>query len=170
MSVTTVTGFDGAPPADAAAALAPSCASTQWQSLLVARRPYGDLDALDRASDAALTTLTWDDVLEALAAHPRIGQRAAGDDVESRWSRSEQAAAATTDDDVTSRLRDGNVAYEDRFGWVFLICATGKSPGQVLEALDARLQHDADTEQIEVREQLRQIVRLRLAKTFGGTP
>ena len=167
MPASTVPLFDASPPADAAGTLAPCCASTAWQALLVARRPYGDLDSLFRASDAALVTLTWDDVLEALAAHPRIGQRATGDDVESRWSRAEQSAAASTDTDVTTRLRDGNTAYEERFGWVFLICATGKAPAEVLAALTARLGHDVDAEQAEVREQLRQIVRLRLAKTFG---
>lgn len=162
----TVSTFDALPPDEATARLAPCCASTSWQALVVARRPYGDLDALERASDAALTTLSWDDVLEALAAHPRIGRRADGDDVESRWSRAEQSAAATTDADVTARLREGNVAYENRFGWVFLICATGKSPTDVLTALTARLDHEVDAEQEEVREQLGQIVRLRLGKTF----
>ena len=135
---------------------------------MVARRPYGDLDSLLRASDAALVTLTWDDVLEALAAHPRIGQRAAGDDVEARWSRSEQSAAATPDESVASRLHDANVAYEERFGWVFLIRATGRSSDEVLGALTARLANDVDAEQAEVREQLRQIVRLRLGKVFAS--
>lgn len=166
MPASTVPLFDASPPAEAAVALGPCCASTAWQDLVVARRPYGDLDSLARASDAALVTLTWDGVLEALAAHPRIGQRAGGDDVESRWSRAEQSAAATDDADVTTRLREGNVAYEERFGWVFLICATGKSPEAVLASLTGRLGNEPDVEQVEVREQLRQIVRLRLTKTF----
>ncbi|MHA3702876.1 2-oxo-4-hydroxy-4-carboxy-5-ureidoimidazoline decarboxylase [Jatrophihabitans sp. YIM 134969] len=166
MTVSTVSGFDALAPDDARAVLAPCCASTAWQTLVVGRRPFGSLAAVEQASDAALVTLTWDDVLEALAAHPRIGQRATGDGVESRWSRGEQAAAATTDTSVAARLREANVGYEDRFGWVFLICATGKSPDEVLAAVTARMGNDVDAERVEVREQLRQIVRLRLGKVF----
>ena len=166
MTVPTTTGFDVLPAPDAAARLAPCCASVRWQEAVVAGRPYGGLDALVPASDTALAALAWDDVLQALAAHPRIGQRAGGDDVESRWSRAEQSAAATTDEGVAAQLRAGNVAYEERFGWVFLVCATGLTPEQVLAALTTRLGHDVATEQVEVREQLRLIVRLRLAKAF----
>lgn len=167
MPVTTPPVFDALPAADAAAQLVPCCASVRWQHSVVAGRPYGGLDPLVAASDAALADLGWDDVLEALAAHPRIGQKASGDDVESRWSRAEQSAAATADADVTARLRAGNVAYEERFGWVFLICATGLAPQQVLAALTTRLGNDVAAEQAEVREQLRLIVRLRLTKAFG---
>lgn len=168
MPVTTPPAFDALPALDAVAQLAPCCASGRWQQTVVTGRPYGGLEELVAASDAALATLGWDDVLEALAAHPRIGQKASGDDVESRWSRAEQSTAATTDADVTARLRAGNVAYEDRFGWVFLVCATGLAPEHVLAALTARLRNDVAAEQVEVREQLRLIVRLRLAKAFGA--
>lgn len=164
----TASTFDTLPPAAATAAVQACCASRRWQALVVAGRPYGSFAALAAASDTALASLDWNDVLEALAAHPRIGRRAAGDGVEARWSRSEQAAAATRDADVAARLHAGNVAYEERFGWVFLVCATGKSPEQVLASLSSRLDHDVPTEQAEVREQLRQIVRLRLGKAFSA--
>lgn len=164
----TASTFDTLTSAEATAALEPCCASRRWQSLVVAGRPYGSPTALAAASDAALGALDWRDVLEALAAHPRIGQRAAGDGTEARWSRSEQAAAATTDADLAAQLRDGNVAYEQRFGWVFLICATGRTPDAILAALRARLGNDVAAEQAEVREQLRQIVRLRLEKAFSA--
>lgn len=160
--------FDALPPDDAAALIAPCCASTRWIRELVDTRPHHDLAGLLRASDRTLAQLGWDDVLEALAAHPRIGRRAEGEGTEARWSRTEQAAAATDDADVTARLARANADYEDRFGWVFLIFATGKSPEDVLTAAERRLANDETAERHEVRDQLRQIVSLRLTRLFGG--
>jgi len=155
----------------AAALLRPCCASTRWAQLLVAGRPYGSLGRLQSASDAAFAGLGWPDLREALAAHPRIGDRAAGPGRESAWSRQEQAAAGATvaapgGAVVADALRAGNEAYEEQFGHVFLICAAGRPAEQILAALRGRLGHSPEAEQEVVREELRQIARLRLAKTF----
>ena len=113
-------GLDDVPPHVARVILLPVCASERWIASVVAGRPYGELSALVAASDVALAELTWPDVEEALAGHPRIGDRAAGADREAAWSRQEQSAAAAGAADVQAELRAVNVAYEDRFGWVFL--------------------------------------------------
>jgi 2-oxo-4-hydroxy-4-carboxy-5-ureidoimidazoline decarboxylase len=122
------------------------------------------LAALVARSDEVLAGLGWPDLEEALAAHPRIGQRAAGADRESAWSRQEQSGAA--DAAVAAALREGNVEYERRFGHVFLICATGRSPDEILAALRDRLGNDDGVERDVVRGELTEIVRLRLAKTL----
>jgi 2-oxo-4-hydroxy-4-carboxy-5-ureidoimidazoline decarboxylase len=169
-----VAELDRAPAEDAAGWLRPSCASTGWIERVIDGRPYGSLSSLTAASDRAIAALSWPDIEEALAVHPRIGDRAIsgppgtpGRDREASWSRQEQAAAAHAGADVQAALRAGNAEYEERFGHVFLICATGRPATEILSALHARLGHDPVTEREVVRAELAQIVRLRLAKTFG---
>lgn len=139
------------------------CASRRWAGEVAAHQPYSDLESLCQISDAAIDALPWPEVLAVVSAHPRIGERAAGESREARWSRSEQAAAAT-DLRRASRLQEANVEYERRFGHVFLICATGLSAGDVLAALQQRLTNEPLAEQQVVREELRMIARLRLAR------
>lgn len=160
-------GLNAADAATAGEMLGPCCASLRWAADVVAARPYASPDALVRRSDEALAALSWDDVAEALAAHPRIGQRAEGAGREASWSRQEQSAASSAPADVQARLRDGNVAYEDRFGHVFLVCATGRSPEEILAGLQERMGHEPPQEREVVRTELAAIVRLRLAKAFG---
>ncbi|RFU43132.1 2-oxo-4-hydroxy-4-carboxy-5-ureidoimidazoline decarboxylase [Actinomadura logoneensis] len=156
------------PPDEAEAELLACCASRRWAAEVAAGRPYARLADLQAAGAKALAGLEWSDVLEALGAHPRIGERAAGGGREARWSRGEQAGAASAGDDTARALAEGNLAYERRFGHVFLICATGKSAGEVLAELRVRLGNDAGTEREAVRAELAAITRLRLAKLIGG--
>lgn len=142
------------------------CASARWAGEMAAHQPYHDLETMGRVSDTVLTALPWTEVLAALSAHPRIGERAAGDSREASWSRTEQSAAIA-DAGGAAELREANIEYEKRFGHVFLICATGLSAGEVLAALRQRLSSDPETEQQVVRDELRKIVRLRLAKLVG---
>lgn len=152
--------------AEAARFIAACCASTRWQACVVEGRPYLTDVALLNVAEEALATLPWSDVLEAVGAHARIGDRPVGDDQETRWSRSEQAGTADASRDVAARLRAGNLAYQERFGFVFLISATGKSGDQILAALRERLSHEVAVEQGVVRAELWQIVRRRLARAF----
>jgi 2-oxo-4-hydroxy-4-carboxy-5-ureidoimidazoline decarboxylase len=161
-----VAGLDALDPRAAASALRPCCASRAWLDALVGGRPYRDLVTLTAAAESALVALDWPAVLEALDAHPRIGERAAGSGTEARWSRGEQSTAAGADQRVLAELHAGNVAYEQRFGHVFLICATGRSAPEIMAELTDRLDHDFDQEQAVVRAELQAIVRLRLAKAF----
>ena len=158
----SIAEFDAVPVTDAAAELLPCCASRRWIGRIVSGRPYRSFELLAAASDAVLAQLRWSDIEEALAAHPRIGERRLTD----AWSREEQAGAARADAEVERALREGNRAYEQRFGHVFLICATGLSAAQMLDALRARLGNSTDLEQAVVRVELAKIVRLRLAKAF----
>lgn len=160
-------GLDDVPADVARETLRPVCASERWIAGVVDGRPHGDLTALVAASDAALAALDWADVEQALGAHPRIGDRAAGEHREAAWSRQEQSAAAAGEADVLAELKAANVAYERRFGWVFLICAAGRPAEQILVAANARLLNDDETEQDVVRAELRDIVRLRLRKAFA---
>jgi 2-oxo-4-hydroxy-4-carboxy-5-ureidoimidazoline decarboxylase len=143
--------------------LAACCASRRWVAVL-AGRSYADLGELRAASKRALDDLEWADVEEALAAHPRIGERARGGTREAGWSRAEQSGA----DGAARRVRDaliaGNQAYEERFGHVFLICASGLSAEEMLGELRSRLGNDATAERAVVREELTKIVDLRLVK------
>lgn len=133
------------------------CGSSRWVEQLLERRPFHEPDALLDTADQVWSQLSSDDHLEAFAAHPRIGERS-----NSRWSQREQAGADDADDDVRRRLHEGNVAYEQRFGHVFLIRAAGWSATEMLAALEERLEHDAATELAIAAEQQRQITRLRL--------
>lgn len=155
--------------ADAAAAmLHPCCASTAWARAVAAGRPYADLTTLTAASDAAVADLSWADVQEALAAHPRIGDRPkVAATVEKRWSQGEQAGVADADSEVLTALADGNAAYEARFGHVYLVCASGRSAEELLGILQDRLDNDPAHEQDVVRGELAAITRLRLAKLFA---
>jgi 2-oxo-4-hydroxy-4-carboxy-5-ureidoimidazoline decarboxylase len=164
--VLPVSALDEAPPAEARDLLRPCCGSSAWVVAMVGSRPYGTLDALIERSDGAIALLDWPDVEEALAAHPRIGQRPGGSDQESAWSRQEQSATADLDATTADDLTAGNLAYQERFGHVFLIRATGRSAQEMLAELRERLGNDVETERGVVRSELAQIVRLRLAKAF----
>src|ERR1700749_4033944 len=126
------------------------CESEAFARAIAAGRPYRDAAALLAASDAAIGALSWDDILESLNAHPRIGDRTSGQ------SAAEQAGAPA----------DGNFAYEERSGYIFLICASGLSGQDMLSALQARLDHEPDAERAVVRTELAQITRLRLPNSL----
>jgi 2-oxo-4-hydroxy-4-carboxy-5-ureidoimidazoline decarboxylase len=160
------TAFDALSAPAAEALLRAACASSAWIEAMVIGRPYGSFDALAARSDETLAGLTWPDLEEALAAHPRIGDRAGGEDRAATWSREEQSGTGAAPADVAAALRDGNAEYEQRFGHIFLICATGRTAEQLLTALRERLANDDPAEREVVRRELTAIVRLRLAKTF----
>jgi 2-oxo-4-hydroxy-4-carboxy-5-ureidoimidazoline decarboxylase len=153
--------FNALSRADVERELFACCASRRWVRIVADGRPYstpGDLlDAAGRAAKA----LDWDDVSEALDAHPRIGDRARGDGRAASWSRGEQAGV-TADD--AAGLAEGNAAYEKRFGHVFLICASGRTSGEMLTELRTRLGNDPATERGVVHGELVKITELRLRK------
>src|SRR5579875_1778882 len=115
------------------------------------------------AADAAFAALSWDDIVEAMTAHPRIGERPPG----GGWSAAEQSGAAQASEAVRRDLAAGNLAYEKRFGHVFLICAAGLSGQQLLDQLRARLGNDENAERAVVRGELLKITRLRMTKLLG---
>jgi 2-oxo-4-hydroxy-4-carboxy-5-ureidoimidazoline decarboxylase len=160
--------LNAAEPEQAERELLTCCAAPRWADELIVRRPYRDVDTMITVSDAIFAELGWADIEQALAAHPRIGERAAGASREAGWSRAEQSAARTQDETIAAELRAGNAEYEQRFGRVFLICATGLSAQEILAELRKRLDNDEDTERAVTREELRKIVALRLRKLVAS--
>ncbi|SDN65196.1 2-oxo-4-hydroxy-4-carboxy-5-ureidoimidazoline decarboxylase [Allokutzneria albata] len=160
--------FNALPDPDARSDLLACCAHPLWAERVSRARPFPDADALVVCGAKELAALDWAQLRVAVDAHPRIGQRPEGTGQEARWSRGEQSAAATEDERVRAELVAGNIAYEDRFGHVFLICATGLSAARVLDALRERLGNDEAAERAVVREELGRIVELRLRKLVAG--
>lgn len=142
-----------------------ACASVpRWAAEICHARPYADVQkALDAARHAA-SPWTEDEIDAALADHPRIGEQAESTHGErsAQHSQAEQAGVDTSDDDVTRRLAEGNRAYEERFGHVFLIRAAGRSASEILDSLEQRRTHDPQTERRIAAQQLREIAVLRL--------
>jgi 2-oxo-4-hydroxy-4-carboxy-5-ureidoimidazoline decarboxylase len=138
----------------------------RWVEEVAAGAPYLDLDALVRVADRAARRLTPGEVTEALAQHPRIGERPSGGGVGAALSRQEQSAAQTDDPALVAAMAHGNRAYEERFGRIFLIRAAGRSRPEVLAELERRLTLDDDAEVAEVAAQLREIALLRLRTLF----
>lgn len=135
----------------------------RWADELVSARPYPDRSSLLTAARTGAGPLSAEEIELALARHPRIGEPPGGDDAEAHLARSEQSNVDSSDAAAKKRLTDGNRAYEDKFGRVFLIRAAGRSTSDVLTALDRRLANDEDSELAVVAEELRDIAALRLA-------
>jgi 2-oxo-4-hydroxy-4-carboxy-5-ureidoimidazoline decarboxylase len=165
----TVETFNAMPATRLEDELLACLAAPSWGAAIAARRPYRDRAELRAVADTAAAALNWDDVLLGLSAHPRIGERAAGASKEAAWSRAEQSAAAASADDVLkAELADVNRRYEERFGHVFLIFASGRSQAEILAAARERLGHDDATERAIVTDQLRQIALLRLERVLDA--
>ena len=155
----TLASFNAAPPGEAVAVMLSCCASRRFAGAMAAGRPYPSLAAAEAAIRSVFASLTWDDVLEAMAEHPRIGDRAAGQ------SAAEQAGVAGSS---RAGLAAGNARYEERFGHVFLICATGLSGERMLAALGERLGNDPATERVVATAELEKITLLRARKALGS--
>jgi 2-oxo-4-hydroxy-4-carboxy-5-ureidoimidazoline decarboxylase len=162
-----------APPA-ARAALQRCCGSSRWVEAMMAARPFRTEERLRAAAARAFVPLERADWLEAFAHHPRIGDRAA---LEARfastrsWSAAEQGAVDRAGPDVLEALAAANRDYEERFGYVFIVCATGKGPDEMLALARARLDNDPGNELHVAAAEQRRITELRLAKLLeGGLP
>ncbi|GGW63687.1 2-oxo-4-hydroxy-4-carboxy-5-ureidoimidazoline decarboxylase [Streptomyces lucensis JCM 4490] len=141
-------------------ALHEACASTAWARRLLAARPYATAEELYAASDAAMAELTTADLEEAMAGHPPIGRPRPGDPASAREQRGMAGASA----ELRAEMLDLNLAYQERFGHVFLICATGKSAEQMRDAVRARIGNPPEREREIVRIELGRINRIRLAR------
>jgi 2-oxo-4-hydroxy-4-carboxy-5-ureidoimidazoline decarboxylase len=155
----TLASFNALPDDGAVAVMRTCCASHRFAHAMAAGRPYPSLAAAEAAATAVFESLTWDDVLEAMAGHPRIGARSV-----TAESAAEQSGVA---DESRAALAAGNADYEERFGHVFLICATGLSGEQMLGALRARLSNTAAAERAVVTAELRKITLLRVGNALS---
>jgi 2-oxo-4-hydroxy-4-carboxy-5-ureidoimidazoline decarboxylase len=134
------------------------CSSARWAAEVAAGRPYASADDLLASSDAAMAGLAPADLEQALAGHPRIGERHGADD----RSRREQAGVLGGDPATIQALAEGNEEYEGRFNHIYLVCATGRSAADLLALLRERLRNDPGTEWGVVRRELAKINRIRL--------
>jgi 2-oxo-4-hydroxy-4-carboxy-5-ureidoimidazoline decarboxylase len=159
-----LTAFNAAPADAAERDVLACCASSVFAKAITDGRPYQEPASLVAAAAAEFDALSWDDIVESMNAHPRIGDRAAGNG----RAAAEQSGAATASDDVRQALAAGNLAYEKRFGHIFLICASGLSGQEMLNQLTARLKNDHEAERTVVRAELLKITQLRLAKLLGA--
>ena len=139
----------------------------RWVDDVVAAAPFGSLVELLDVAAAAATPLSADEVDQALAHHPRIGERAVGQGQAQAFSRAEQPASASGDAGLAQALADGNRAYEERFGRVFLIRAAGRSRPEILAELHRRLELDPETEAGVLAGELRDIALLRIPQLFA---
>jgi 2-oxo-4-hydroxy-4-carboxy-5-ureidoimidazoline decarboxylase len=155
----TLASFNAAPEQEAQAEMLACCASRRFAAAMAAGRPYPSPAAAEAAVETVFGSLTWPDVLEAMDAHPRIGARVSGP------SAAEQSGVA---DDSRAALQAGNAAYEERFGHVFLVCATGLSGEQMLAALRQRLANDETSERLVATAELRKITVLRVRKALAA--
>ena len=159
--------FNSLAPEEAERELLACCASHAWARRVAGGRPYPDIQSLVDTGGAAVESLPWADVEQALSAHPRIGDRLAGAGRDAVWSRREQAGVAKANDRLLDALAEANREYEERFGHVFLIYASGNTARGRLAAARERLTHDEATEQDVVRGELGKITRLRLERLLA---
>jgi 2-oxo-4-hydroxy-4-carboxy-5-ureidoimidazoline decarboxylase len=162
----TLKAWNNADEAMAVDAMLACCGAQNWASAMVALRPIESVFELSQAADRVWAMMREDDWIEAFAHHPRIGERKAAPAAakSAAWSRQEQSSVATAGDNVLAKLADGNAEYESRFGFNYIVCATGKSADEMLAILKRRLANDRETELREAAEQQRQITQIRLGK------
>ena len=146
--------LDALPDADLRDRLTAVCSSPRWVDLVAAARPYGSADALQSAAADALAALSESDVDDALAGHPRIGERGGAS--------SQREQSDVRGEETLAALAAGNRTYEERFGHVYLVAASGRTGEELLDVLRSRLLNDRDTERRVVRAELGTINRLRL--------
>ncbi len=158
-------------PQEAAAEILSCCGSTAWAAQMAARRPYADEQSLFATADAVWQHLPEADWLEAFRSHPRIGEKHAQDKVtaaSAAWSSSEQSQMKEADAAILLRMQKGHREYEQRFGRIFIICASQKQPAEMLALLEQRLHNDPATEMLESAGQQQQIMQLRLRKWMAA--
>jgi len=146
------------------------CGSTNWAQYIAESRPYANLDALIKKSDAVWNSLSESDWQEAFTHHPKIG------DIESLrkkfastavWAEGEQSGTAMATDDVLKKLAALNDEYQKKYGYIFIVCATGKSAEEMLAILESRLENEPDDEiRIAAGEQ-QKITNIRLKKLLA---
>jgi 2-oxo-4-hydroxy-4-carboxy-5-ureidoimidazoline decarboxylase len=156
--------------AEAAKEILPCCGSKAWAAELSGKRPFEDEAAVLITSDEIWRSLGTADWLQAFQSHPKIGESRAAAPAggnSAAWSQQEQKAVAAAEEEIKVGLAKGNGEYEEKFGFIFIVCATGKSGLEILGILKRRLQNGKEKELREAAEEQRQITQLRLKKWLG---
>lgn len=138
------------------------CSSPIWARRVLAGSPFRSVGALLDRADRVLAELPDAEIDAALDGHPRIGAK-----VDNASSAREQAAVTTAADSVKAELAEKNLEYDQKFGYVYLVCASGRSAEELLDILTDRLHNDPDTERRVMRSELAKINRLRLERLLS---
>jgi len=146
------------------------CGSTTWAKQLTGKRPFASKEELMRVSDSIWQACSKQDGLEAFTHHPKIG------DIRSlekkfastkEWAGGEQAGVNTATQNTLVALAEGNEAYLTKFGYIFIVCATGKTAEEMLALLNARINNDAETELKLAMNEQNKITHLRIEKLLA---
>ena len=176
LSTTPLDAFNTLPAGAAEAHLLTLCGSQRWASTLCHKRPFESRAHLEHHAANLWFLLDEADWLEAFACHPRIGERAANPTANSAASAGfamhaaaeQEAAQRTLSDSLEHALREGNQRYEQRFGFLYIVFASGRTAPELLALLHRRLAHDRITELHEAARQQHGITSLRMRKWLGG--
>lgn len=166
----TLAAWNVAAESSALEAMLACCGSKRWAAAMVELRPIPSVEALSDAADRVWSTMQEADWLEAFACHPRIGERkptaavTQASSKSSAWSHQEQSSASAANELVLTELAEDNQLYEQRFGFTYIVCATGKSAAEMLTILKRRLASNRESVLREAAEQQRQIMQIRLGK------
>lgn len=162
----TLAAWNVADGSEALSAMLACCGARRWAEAMVALRPVATFAELSLAADREWSGMEEADWLEAFAFHPRIGERKAahGSAQSAAWSQQEQSSTEAAAAQLLSAIAAGNSEYERRFGFTYIVCATGKTAEEMLAILNRRLNNDRAIELREAAEQQRQILQIRLGK------
>ncbi len=155
------------PPDEAQAELRKCCGAREWAKRLCEARPFSNANELSAKAEEIWRGLSESDWLEAFRAHPKIGEKkaeTAQTGQAQQWSAQEQVGAEQAAAETKAAIAQGNAEYEKRFGFIFIICATGKPADEILSLLNQRLHHDPQTELLVAADEQRKITQLRLNK------
>ena len=146
------------------------CGSLSWASAMTAARPFAEAGQLLNRAERIWENLEPEDWLEAFAAHPKIGEKKVDAKQSARfaeWSRSEQSSISAADEAVLIELEECNHLYEQKFGFIFIVCATGKSAAEMLEICRQRLDNNVETELRTAADEQKKITEIRLKKLLN---
>ena len=166
----SLTRLNELPPPDASQEFLKCCGSKRWAEAMIERRPFASVEDLTQAASDVWQSLKPDDWLEAFRSHPKIGEKKAAEAVSTQsqqWSGQEQSGMSRAGDDTIEALSQLNREYEEKFGYIFIVCATGKSADEMLALLRQRLPNDPDTELPIAAAEQAKITELRLKKLIN---
>ena len=146
------------------------CGSARWASLMADARPFASESEMVDTAAAIWNDLRTEDWLEAFSAHPKIGETKPATTQAGQWSAREQAGMGTADDRTKQELAAANRTYYDKFGFIFIVCATGKSADEMLGLCSGRLGNDRETEIANAAREQQKITEIRLRKLLYAGP
>ena len=163
--------FNSLPAGETETELLQCCGSKEWARRTIAARPFANFDQLSEKAEQVWWSLASEDWLEAFHSHPKIGEKkaaAATSDQSKRWSEAEQDAVNTAAEETLRELANLNHQYEEKFGYIFIVCATGKSSDEMLAILRSRLENPAGQELRNAAAEQARITHLRLKKLIDS--